>query len=88
MAGSAMVFEPDTTSFVEPGAKFSLHTNYFLFQKVDVAANTMAAVASESEKLVTAGLQICLQFNRVGIRGKGDGSLLANMSNVSRRQLP
>ena len=29
----------------------------------------MAAAASESEQLVTAGLQICLQFDRVGVRG-------------------
>ena len=36
---------------------------------VDVAANTMAAAASESVPLVTAGLQICLQFDRVGVRG-------------------
>ena len=48
---------------------FSLHAIYILFQKVDVAANTMATAASESEQLVTAGLQICLQFDRVGIRG-------------------
>ena len=41
----------------------------FIFQKVDVSANTMAAVASESEQLVTAGLPICLQFDRVGVRG-------------------
>ena len=43
--------------------------SYFLFQKVDMAANTMASAASESEQLVTAGLQICLQFDRVGVRG-------------------
>ena len=29
----------------------------------------MAAAASESEQLITAGLQICLQFDRVGVRG-------------------
>ena len=29
----------------------------------------MAAAASESEQLVTAGLQICLLFDRVGVRG-------------------
>ena len=29
----------------------------------------MAAAASESEQLVTAGLQICLQFDRVGVKG-------------------
>ena len=29
----------------------------------------MAEAASESEQLVTAGLQICLQFDRVGVRG-------------------
>ena len=28
----------------------------------------MATAASEPEQLVTAGLQICLQFDRVGIR--------------------
>ena len=59
---------------------------YFLLQKVDVAANTMATAASESVPLVTAGLQICLQFDRVGVRG--DGSLLANTSKASGMQLP
>ena len=39
--------------------QFFLHAIYFLFQKVDVAANTMAAAASESEQLVTAGHHIC-----------------------------
>ena len=29
----------------------------------------MAAAASESVPLVTAGLQICLQFDRVSVRG-------------------
>ena len=43
---------------------------YFLFQKVDVAANTMAAVAKECVPLVTAGLQICLKFDRLGVRGR------------------
>ena len=33
-----------------------------------MAANTMATAASESEQLITAGLQICLQFDRVGVR--------------------
>ena len=64
-----MIAAPGATSLVEPGAKFSLHTNYFLFQKVDVAANTIPAAGSESVPLVTAGLQICLQFDRVGVRG-------------------
>ena len=45
------------------------HAIYFLFQKVDVAANTIPAAGSESVLLVTAGLQICLQFDRVGARG-------------------
>ena len=61
--------EPGSKRLIEPGAKFSLHTNYFLFQKVDVAANTIPAAGSESVLLVTAGLQICLQFDRVGVRG-------------------
>ena len=57
---------------MEPGSKLKMeprHAIYFLFQKVDVAANTMAAAASESEQLVTTGLQICLQFDRVGVWG-------------------
>ena len=29
----------------------------------------MAAAASESEQLITTALQICLQFDRVGVRG-------------------
>ena len=29
----------------------------------------MAAAASESEQLVTAGLQICLQFDMVAVKG-------------------
>ena len=45
------------------------HSIYFLFQKVDVAGNTIPAAGSESVLLVTAGLQICLQFDRVGVRG-------------------
>ena len=67
--GSAMIAAPGATSLVEPGAKFSLHTNCFPFQKVEVVANTWATGASESVLLVTAGLQICLQFDRVGVRG-------------------
>ena len=59
--------EPGTMSLVVPGST-RLVAIYFLFQKVDVAANTMAAAASESVPLVTAGLQICLQFDRVGVR--------------------
>ena len=57
---------------MEPGSKLQMeprHTIYFLFQEVDLAANTMDAAASESEQLVTAGLQIYLQFDRVGVRG-------------------
>ena len=40
------------------------------FDKEDInnSANTIPAAGSESVLLVTAGLQICLQFNRVGVR--------------------
>ena len=44
---------------MEPGYKLQTepsHAIYFLFHKVDVAANTRAAEASESVLLVTAGL--------------------------------
>ena len=61
--------QPDLISRPVRREEVSLHANYFLFQKVDMAANTMATAASESEQLVTAGLQICLQFDRVGVRG-------------------
>ena len=41
------------------------------FDKEDInnSANTIPAAGSESVLLVTAGLQICLQFDRVGVRG-------------------
>ena len=44
-----------------------------------MAANTIPAVGSESVLLIIAGLQICLQFDRVGV------SLLYSFSSKKKK---